>query len=377
MKRVAVHVRCNAAGKIRHEKLNGRDVIIVPSFTLKSGIVMNGIKYEHDEIEKSYKGLERTPAPLGHPTIGGKFVSASDPEGINVGYIGAFNVNVRREGERIAIDKVIDVEVANRSEGGKRVLKAIEAGTPIHTSTGLLCNLEPVANAEDHKFLAKNIVWNHDAILLDEAGAATPDDGTGIFVNSSSSEDDQEIEVINSAVEQADQDIDWAMDSLARAIDRRQRASSLDKLKSLIIEAYDRLTGTERETTLNKKEDDMAVSDEQFTALSQKVDALSEALKPDALATSIGNMVKEAIKPLTDSHAEIVANQKAKDEEELKGLREKIVKSNLMDEASAGELTLNAAKALAKSVEPGKATALNGAFKPAGDKVGFQLPEGE
>jgi len=79
MNQVLVHVRCNAAGAIRREKLNGRDVIIVPSATLPDGIVMNDILYPAEEIERSYKGLERTPAPLGHPTINGKFVSARDP----------------------------------------------------------------------------------------------------------------------------------------------------------------------------------------------------------------------------------------------------------------------------------------------------------
>jgi len=136
MKRVQVNIQSVANVKAaRREKRNGRDVVIVPSATLPDNIVMNGIRYPADEIEKSYVSLNRTPAPLGHPMINGNFISARDPEGINIGYIGAWNENVRRENGRVFLDKVIDVDVANRSAGGKAVLAAIDAGEAIHTST--------------------------------------------------------------------------------------------------------------------------------------------------------------------------------------------------------------------------------------------------
>src|SRR5687767_983730 len=122
------------AAKVRKEKRAGRDVIVVPSATLPDNVIMNGILYPADVIAASFGSLERTPAPLGHPKVNGKFISARDPEGINVGYIGAHNENVRREGGRVHMDKVIDVEVANRTDGGRKVLAAIEAGGPIHTS---------------------------------------------------------------------------------------------------------------------------------------------------------------------------------------------------------------------------------------------------
>lgn len=174
MPQVRVNVRTLANTKaVRKEKRNGRDVVIVPSATLPDDIIMNGIKYPAAEISKSFAGLNRTPAPLGHPMINGKFVSARDPEGLNIGYIGAWNENVRRENGRVFLDKVIDVEVANRSQGGKDVLAAIEKGEPVHTSTGLLANLEAVTNAADHKHIARNIEFDHDAILLGEVGAAT------------------------------------------------------------------------------------------------------------------------------------------------------------------------------------------------------------
>ncbi len=372
MKQVRVNIRARANTKaVRKEKRNGRDVIIVSAATLPDNVVMNGIQYPADEIEKSYVGLNRTPAPLGHPTINGKFVSARDPEGINIGWIGAWNENLRREKGRVLMDKVIDVERASQSDGGKAVLAAIEKGEPIHTSTGLYCNLEAANGDVDYKHIARNLEFDHDAILLDEEGAATPAQGVGMMVNAKGEQ--TEIEVINSSLtDMIDQEIDYAGHRLVEALARRQHASVWERMKTAIIEAF----GSEREPSTNTtKDDDM--DKVQFDALSQKVDALSEAMKPDALATAIGNAVAAAIKPITDAQAEMVANQKAKDEAEQAELVAKVVKANLLDEETAKATPLNTLRKLAEKAKPGTAAALNGAFAGTGDKPSFKLPKAE
>ena len=131
---------------IRRQRRDGRDYVIVPSATMPDGIVMNRIRYPADAIAKSFASLENTPAPLGHPTIEGAFVSAKDPEGLARGWIGAWNRNVRRENGRVLVDKVIDVATANQLDGGKAVMAAIEKGEPIHSSTGLFAVLTAVQN---------------------------------------------------------------------------------------------------------------------------------------------------------------------------------------------------------------------------------------
>ncbi|PLU82284.1 hypothetical protein BMJ22_13645, partial [Sinorhizobium medicae] len=101
--------------------------------------------------------------------------------------------------------------------------------------------------------------------------------------------------------------------------------------------------------------------DEQFTALSAKVDALSEGF--NKIGETVTNAVMAAVKPITDSHAEMVANQKAKDDAEHADLVTKIVKANVLDEETAKATPLNTLRALAKTAEPGKAAPLNPAFK--------------
>jgi hypothetical protein len=76
---------------------------------------------------------------------------------------------------------------------------------------------------------------------------------------------------------------------------------------------------------------------------------------------NIAEAVANAIKPLTDNLEALENAQKAKDEAELATHIETIVKANLLDEESAKELTLNAARKLAEKAKPGKAAGLNGA----------------
>lgn len=362
-KQVRVNIRATAnMAAVRREKRNGRDVVIVPSATLPDDVVMNEIMYPADEIAKSFTSLANTPAPLGHPLVNGKYISARDPEGINRGWVGAWNDNVRREGGRVLLDKIIDVEVANRSEGGKAVLNAIDKGEPVHTSTGLLCELEDANGNVPYKHIARNMVFDHDAILLGEEGAATPDQGVGMMVNAKG----EEIEVINSVLDEADRELDWAVESAFRALERRRRAPLLERFKTALMETF---AGSERETSNNTKDNDMPVSDEQFKSLSDEVKTLSESIKN--IGATVTNAVTEAVKPIKDHVDQIAANQKAKDDAEQAALVTKVVKANILDEETAKATPLNTLRKLAEKAKPGKAAALNGGFNGSGDDDEF------
>lgn len=196
--RVNVRVAVNAAS-IRREQHNGREHIVVPSFTLPDEVVMNGGLYPHDEIEKSYATLEGSLAPLGHPQVNGEYVSAQQPDAINSYHVGAWNRNVKRVGNRISVEKIIDVEFAKNTEGGRKLLDAINKGEPIHTSTGIFLEREMTPNADGHEWIARNMNFDHDAILIGEIGAATPEDGVGMMVNKTF--------VINSAIPTVNEDV--------------------------------------------------------------------------------------------------------------------------------------------------------------------------
>lgn len=355
-------------------KRNGRDVIIVPSATLPDDVIMNRIKYPKAEIKKSFAGLEGTPAPFNHPMVNGKFVSAKEPEGINVGWIGAWNENVRQENGRVFLDKVIDVEVANRSEDGKRVLEAVTEGKPIHTSTGLVGFLEPVKNAEDHDAVIHDMTFDHDAILLDMSGAATPEQGVGIFVNSQTGES-EEIEVINSTEDDANREMDWALDSIVRALEKKARFPIIERIRAAITEAFSAIGA---ETTATNEEAEM--SKEEIDKLSAKVDALTESLSGigKTITDGVGAAFANALKPLVDAQAAVLANAQAAEEAEKAGLIDKIVKANLLDEATAKTTPLPVLKALVSNAKLDTAAPiLPGSLSNQNDKTvvsRFKLP---
>lgn len=181
---------------VTRKTVDGVEHIVVSSYTLPDDVVMNGGLYPADEIAKSFKGLERTLAPVEHPTdAGGGFISASDPTAIHNFYAGAFNENVRQEGGRVRIDKVINVPEALKSERGRRLLDRITeletnaSPRPVHTSTGVFLEVEELseprtnASGAEYTWIAHNMVFDHDAILLDSVGAAQPHDGVGMAVN--------------------------------------------------------------------------------------------------------------------------------------------------------------------------------------------------
>lgn len=352
--RVNISARVNTAS-IKKLRRHGRDIMVVPSATLPDGIVMNGIRYPAEEIEASFKSLERTPAPLGHPEVEGMFVSASDPEGLARGWIGAWNENVRRENGRVYLDKVIDLATASQTTGGKSVLEAIEKGEPIHTSTGLFCTLEPVQNSEDGaEFIARNLVFDHDAILLGESGAATPDQGVGMLVHKAVDKDGKEIQVINSAIDKAIADLDWAGLYLLDGVDRVEKATKWEALKTVLFQ----MLGIA--TEVQPKEGDEGMNEAQFKELSGTVNALSDTMKDldtkiaSAVANAMAPIVTEALKPVVEAQAEITNAQKAKDEAEKAELVNKVVGAKLLTEAVANTLSLEALRELAPKSTPTK-----------------------
>ncbi len=180
---------------IRRESRHGVEHIILSSRTLPADIVMNGIHYSKKERDKSFKTLNRTPVTIEHPEIDGVFVSANDPEIDFTFRFGAFNENAKiTADDRISLDKVINVQKALMTEKGKRLLDRIAElennidAKPIHTSVGVYIDVEevePTTNAlgQEYSLSAKDMFFDHDAILLDSDGAATPEQGTGIGVN--------------------------------------------------------------------------------------------------------------------------------------------------------------------------------------------------
>lgn len=367
--RINVSTLVNAS-KIRREKRDGRDVIIVPSATLPDNVVMNKVRYPASVIAESYKGLEGRPAPLGHPMVNGKYVSASSPEGIVRGFVGAHNENVRHEGGRVLVDKVIDVAFANQSEGGKAVLAAIDQQKPIHTSTGLLATFKTLANDTTASFEVESMVLDHDCFLLDQPGAATPEQGVGVFVNAAG----EELEVINSVVEDdIDREVTWAAESILREVERKEQQPLLEQLKSFMLRII------KGDPTPDLTEGDALIANgdtmdkAQFDELSGKVAALSDTVAgiPETIATALAN----ALKPVTDTLEAQAKADKEKADAAHATLVNQAVESGLLTEDLAKASPAPVLTALlANAAQPKSAFRVNAAFKPSAANTDERKP---
>ncbi|HFI6980153.1 MULTISPECIES: hypothetical protein [Enterobacteriaceae] len=203
--RVNVLTVVNSASNITTETIDGKPHIVVRGITpVVDDIVMNRKLYPAAEIEKAYNTLERNPMPLGHPKVDGKHVSARDVRAVNNYHVGAWLQNVSHKDGKVSGDMYVDRQYAESRDKGKRLINRLDemlAGTnsdPIHISTGLLYS-GIAANGESkgkkYNEIATNMMFDHVAVLLDEPGAGTPDEGVGIFVNAEG--DETEIEVCN------------------------------------------------------------------------------------------------------------------------------------------------------------------------------------
>lgn len=165
------------------------------------GIVMNSALYPAEELKSSASSLDGKPAPAGHPKDGdGRYISALNGAALLNAYIGSICTNARHEGGRTLVDIVVNEAQAKAHPDGVKLIERLDAAItgnnadPIHVSTGLLCKML-TANGESggkkYSRIATGIQYDHLAILLNEKGAGTPDQGVGMFLNS----DGQEVEV--------------------------------------------------------------------------------------------------------------------------------------------------------------------------------------
>ncbi|HID7509793.1 TPA: DUF2213 domain-containing protein [Enterobacter hormaechei] len=203
-----IHVKSLAinASNISTTIINGQEhYVIRGAVPIVDDIVMNGGLYPAEEINNSYQTMERKLMPIGHPMVNGKYVSANDPQALNDYYAGAWAQNVSKAGGETVHDVYVNKSVAESKPDGQRLISRLDqmiAGTniePIHLSTGLLLNKEQKAGESKGKkytWIARNMQFDHIAILLDEPGAGTPEDGVGMFVNA----DGQEGEVENASL---------------------------------------------------------------------------------------------------------------------------------------------------------------------------------
>jgi hypothetical protein len=190
------YVVVNASiGRARKVTRGGRSYWVAPVTMIVPGVLKGSqgpIYYPPEENSRDPAAWNHMPVVVYHPQTGGRPVSARDPDVLEkqqVGYV--FGSTIANDG-RLKGEAWIDEEWAREKD--KRVLEALEGGRPMEVSTGLFLDQEPAAeNSRDargrpYDYTARNYRPDHLALLPDQKGACSIDDGCGLMVNSAGEE---------------------------------------------------------------------------------------------------------------------------------------------------------------------------------------------
>ncbi|WP_312996485.1 DUF2213 domain-containing protein [Leclercia sp.] len=253
MKLSSIHVKSLAinASNISTTTINGQEhYVIRGAVPIVDDIVMNGGLYLGEEINNSYQTMEGKLMPLSHPKVDGKYVSANDPRAINIFHVGAWAQNVSKAGDKTVTDVYINKSVAETKPDGKRLINRLDEmidGTntdPIHLSTGLLTNKEKKSGeskGKKYSWIARNMQFDHIAILLDEPGAGTPEEGVGMFVNA----DGQEGEVETASLIDAANNLKDGLVNKVKFFLTHNSDASFDEIYQMLREAIRAPSGSD------------------------------------------------------------------------------------------------------------------------------------
>jgi len=168
---------------IRKETLNGRDFIVSPCKLMPVGGVMNRGMYPDYAVFESLNQWNGRPVTLSHPIkdVGDNSISANNPVTFQEQVIGnVFNAFVKDS--FVHAELYIDVEKTKTLENGEEFLEKLNDGVNFDVSTGMSVNAyaeQSNFNGQEYDEYVTSFVPDHLAILLNERGACSWNEGAG------------------------------------------------------------------------------------------------------------------------------------------------------------------------------------------------------
>lgn len=341
---------------IRTETIEGVEFMVIPSKTMPPGVVMNQILYDADEVEATIHTLDGSPVTLGHPVVNGRFAAASAPLAqAKYGLLGAHNrVKGKTDDGRWVVEKLIPTEQLQNTERGKKLAEAIKHKRPIHTSTGVYLTKEPEigvnAMGQEYTSRAKIDRFDHDAILLNEVGAATPEQGVGLFVNEAGEKEETEVMYVNLS---SGDDFSMSSNGMRMKLQdaaRKQFNPEDDDDMWIYVEDFN-----ETKAIVCQKNKQFAV---EYKMVGDEIEFVGELKKVE----SAGFKFTEVIGRIVDKVISVVKSEPSDESQTVNKNRE----GNEVDETKVNEMIANAlaakeaekAQAIKDAVEQGIAAAL-------------------
>lgn len=174
----------NITGAIRHERLEGRKHLAIPTAILPKEGVLMGLKgayyYPEKVTTKRIGSWNGRPAVLYHPMINGQLSSAGDPLVFNSRRCGLlFNTAAD---DKIRTETWLDIDKTNSVDD--RIIPTLERGEMIEISTGFEAEVDNKPGefeGKEYKGTVLNIIPDHLAILPDQKGAYSVESGGGML----------------------------------------------------------------------------------------------------------------------------------------------------------------------------------------------------
>lgn len=254
---------------IRHQSFDGHDNLVVPVVALVEG-VLNDAFVPQSEFARFPLAWNGVPVPVGHPSKDGVDVSANDPE-VLPSCIGRF-FNCHIDGNKLKGEIWVDVAKAKKLGHGDLLIR-LESGTDIiDVSTAYFTEAQSIVGEHEGKpfsMVHTGIRPDHIAILPDEPGACSVEDGCGV---PRSNCDSGRNDMIGS-VKQALQTLANYTASLLTGQEADDMAANKDKVTSKVDKVFD----VKSIDDLNKLLKANALTPRQFQQI-QDMDAETRAL---------------------------------------------------------------------------------------------------
>lgn len=172
---------------VRRQMLEGREHLVVPTVMMTPGVRAGSdgpLLYIPEELGKTPQVWNYRPVTVYHPTLDGEGVSACDPAMIEQ-QKGGLIFNAQYD-NKLKNDSWLDPYKLEKTEGGSKILDAVNSAQMLEVSTGLFYDLDEkpgVLDGKEYKGVVRNIRPDHLAILYDQVGACSINDGAGLLRN--------------------------------------------------------------------------------------------------------------------------------------------------------------------------------------------------
>jgi len=171
---------------IRLETLEDKEYVVVPMVILTEGVhsgTSGPLYYPPEELKKTPATWNHKPVVVYHPTMNGESLSACEPAIINSRKVGIM-MNTRWEKGKLKSEAWIDRSKADKVD--PRIMEAVDKLEVMELSTGVFLDIDDTKGewkGESYVGIARNFRADHLALLPDQIGACSIEDGAGLLRN--------------------------------------------------------------------------------------------------------------------------------------------------------------------------------------------------